>query len=355
MRPSSSPPGRPEPLAKIVANLGVVLLALAAVGYLGFHRPDPTPAPPPPRLASAPAPEPQPEPTPESEPAPPPPPPPAPTLDRAAIAQAEARLEAARRDRAGAEAREAAAKARLEGTATESARELSASRTLASRVRDPGARFASAMARGQRLKAERDRLQAELAALAGSPRPRRKALTDKSPVARPTDGEEFHFEVRRDRVAFIDLERLLERVKSDARMRIRLADGLRPVAGTVGPVGAFQMHYEMERSLPESLSEALAARGISYNLRAWEIVPDRDVRGESFEMATQPASDFARAVNRLSPSHATITLWIYPDGFPLYRRLRDYLHARGFLVAARPLPEGLPIRGSPAGSVSAGQ
>jgi hypothetical protein len=48
-------------------------------------------------------------------------------------------------------------------------------------------------------------------------------------------------------------------------------------------------------------------------------------------------------------------MWVYADGFPLYRRLRDELHARGFLVAARPLPEGMTIKGSPSGSLSAGQ
>ncbi len=48
-------------------------------------------------------------------------------------------------------------------------------------------------------------------------------------------------------------------------------------------------------------------------------------------------------------------MWIYPDGFALYRRLRDDLHARGFTVAARPLPDNMTIRGSPSGSLSAGQ
>jgi hypothetical protein len=84
-------------------------------------------------------------------------------------------------------------------------------------------------------------------------------------------------------------------------------------------------------------------------------VPEFDGRGETYEMAFQPAADFARTINRLNPAHATITLWVYPDGFGLYRKLRNELHSRGFLVAARPLPEGMRIRGSPAGSLSAGQ
>ena len=50
-----------------------------------------------------------------------------------------------------------------------------------------------------------------------------------------------------------------------------------------------------------------------------------------------------------------MTLWVYPDSFTLFRKLREDLQARGYLVAARPLPDGMAIRGSPAGSLSAGQ
>ena len=54
-------------------------------------------------------------------------------------------------------------------------------------------------------------------------------------------------------------------------------------------------------------------------------------------------------------ARATVTLWIYPDSFSLYRRLREDLTEQGFSVAARPLPEGMTIRGSPMGTQSAAQ
>ena len=136
-------------------------------------------------------------------------------------------------------------------------------------------------------------------------------------------------------------------------MRMNLRGG--PFGGEVGPVGAFSMKYEMGPTIPEALAEALDRREISFQLRGWEIVAENPERGETYERASEPVSSFARAVGRLNPARATITFWIYPDGFALYRRLRDDLHARGFLVAARPLPEGMTIRGSPIGSLSAGQ
>jgi hypothetical protein len=114
------------------------------------------------------------------------------------------------------------------------------------------------------------------------------------------------------------------------------------------------MEYVLRRA-PLGLDELMQRHGVSFDLRGWELVPEYEGRGEPYETCLQPFSEFARTLNRLNPERATITMWVYPDGFPLYRRLRDDLHARGFLVAARPLPEGTPIKGSPSGSLSAGQ
>ena len=94
---------------------------------------------------------------------------------------------------------------------------------------------------------------------------------------------------------------------------------------------------------------------ITYSLVGWELVPARPVRGETWEAAQHPASDFRRAINSIDPRSAAITCWIYPDSFATFRQLEEWLHQLGFTVAARPLPEGMAIRGSPGGSMSAGQ
>ena len=127
------------------------------------------------------------------------------------------------------------------------------------------------------------------------------------------------------------------------------------VDAKVGPVGTFSLQYVLGRAMPAGIDELIERRGISYDLRGWEIIPEFEGRGETFDQTRYPISEFARAVSRLNPSKGTVTLWVYPDGFALYRRLREDLQARGFLVAARPLPDGMAIRGSPSGSLSAGQ
>lgn len=350
-----------------LARVGLVLAGVMGVGawiHLRPTRPHP-PAPPvakavvtvPSPVAVAPA-EPEPPPKPKAAPPPPAPVPKEPRIlepDHAAIAAAEAALDEASRDRARADARLADLTRELAIDASRAALDARRSKTLAYRVRDPSARIAKAAAQGGYYRGERDRLKAELEALAWIPRPKAQNLVSRNPVARPAEGKEFHFEVRRDRVAFIDLDRLIQLVESDARLKIRLSDGRRALGGQVGPVGAFSLRYELTPAVSDSLRELLDGRIATYDMAGWEVVPAHDSRGESRDTTLQPASEFGRAIRRLSPESSSVTLWVYPDGFALYRQLRDDLHARGFLVSARPMPAGLPIRGSPTGSLSAGQ
>jgi hypothetical protein len=90
--------------------------------------------------------------------------------------------------------------------------------------------------------------------------------------------------------------------------------------------------------------------GISH----WEIVPEPDLKSETPEEALRRGSKFALAV-RTAPDNATLTFWIYPDSFHAYRILQAACQAESFIVAARPLPDGVSIAGSPDGTRSAGQ
>ena len=355
--PVSSP--AVESYGRILARPAMVLAVLIAIGAWQF-RPRPerqAPAPPSPEAPTVakvvePVVPPPPAPRPKRSPRPAPP---APELDKVEVAKAEASLDQAARERARADARLAEAEKALQAATVQAAKDLAESRSLAGRVRDPSARISAVTAKGGFLKGERDKLKAELAALERVPQPKSKALMAKNAVAKPTDGTEYHFEVRQNRVSFIDLDRLVEMVKTDARIRLRSGGQRGRLAATVGPVGAFSLRYELGRALPDAFADLMDSHDTSYNLLGWEVVPDGSNRGDSHEATRSPTSTYGRAIHRLTPGRDTITMWIYPDGFALYRKLRDDLHARGFLVAARPLPDGTAIRGSPVGSLSAGQ
>ena len=305
---------------------------------------------PPSSVSSAPTesePEPEPEPEPEK--------PAAASLDRVAIARAEAVLKSAKRDRERAEARLEDAQAGLNSLTIEAAASAldRRSRTLESSVKQVSAKLAQAKANGEKLKADRDAMEKELATLTKIPKPKPKSLVDKSPVATASDGHETFFEIRRDRVSFVDVDRLLDMVKNEMRKKMDGQSLDSGTSGKVGPVGWFAMKFEVSRSVGDV--DDLVAQRMTLGLRSFEIAPLSDVRGETYDVALRPTSEFTRALHRVSPGRSMITLWVYPDGFGLYRKLRDALHSRGYLVAARPLPAGVPIRGSTIGSVSAGQ
>jgi hypothetical protein len=230
-------------------------------------------------------------------------------------------------------------------------------RRLAFQIRDPSPRIAQAVARGGFIRGERDRLAQEVTTLRSAPRPKSVSILSKSPVARPVADDEYHFELRHNRITFIDLDKLMKLTKADAQMRVRMSDRLGIVSNKVGPVGAFSLAYELAPTMPSDLDGLIERRTAirRYELQGWELIPESDNRGETYEATRNPISEFTLAMNRINPHRSTVTLWVYPDSFGLYRRVRADLIERGFSVAARPLPAGLSIRGSPLGSQSAAQ
>ena len=83
--------------------------------------------------------------------------------------------------------------------------------------------------------------------------------------------------------------------------------------------------------------------------------PTSDDLGEPVRLALEQGSDFRQALAKILPGRTTITIWVYPDGFDAFRQIRKELYRLGYAIAARPLPPGTPISGSPEGSKSAAQ
>jgi hypothetical protein len=126
------------------------------------------------------------------------------------------------------------------------------------------------------------------------------------------------------------------------------------------PVGPFRLRYvvERERDVVESLTaggEPGRGRGFAYGLTAWEVEPVAAQRGEALSAALAPGSEFRQVVDAVDARQTVITFWVYPDSFALYRGLRDFLYQREVEVAARPIPDGVPIRASRSGTRSRGQ
>lgn len=184
----------------------------------------------------------------------------------------------------------------------------------------------------------------------------KKVVRYRTPVSKPVEAEELLFECHKGRVTFIDIAALIDEVKHDLRAKGEELRTAWEVSDVVGPIGPFQLRYKLERergSVPGPVPDA--GGSYRYGMSGWVVEPVTEVRGETLEEALKPASEFRQIADGLDPQYAAVTFWVYPDSFPLYRQLRDYLYDRDLVVAGRPLPEGAPIASSRHGTVSRGQ
>jgi hypothetical protein len=176
-----------------------------------------------------------------------------------------------------------------------------------------------------------------------------------TPIGKEITGHELHFQVLHNRVAVIPLEKLIERLKDQVeRRKDWLAKSQRHM-GQVGPLDGFAMNYVVERDNMSVVDELRYGQGMyRISVSSWQIEPQRDLVSEPAAAAIQPGSRFYAALLEAGEG-AALTFWVYPDSFGAFGELKKFCHTQNFLVAGRPLPDGQPISGSPAGARSAGQ
>ncbi len=204
--------------------------------------------------------------------------------------------------------------------------------------------------RSERLLAELDRLRKQPAA--------GKQLRYHTPVSAIVQTDEVMFECKAGRATLLDTAALLALVRKEMHGKGEQLRDRWELNDVTPPVGAFRLRYVIERE-KTALDALTAGRPVGgqyrFLLSAWQAEPVIPARGETAERALASGSDFRKVVDELDPLQTVVTLWVYPDSFPLYRALRDHLHDRGLVVAGRPLPDGVPIASSRHGTASRGQ
>jgi hypothetical protein len=175
-----------------------------------------------------------------------------------------------------------------------------------------------------------------------------------TPLSREIQGKEISFRLSGNKVVYLPVEELMERLKPEvAQHRAQLLrDGIH--RGEVGPVRGFRMEYVLEVRRLSIIDELRRGSAMTMGLSNWRLEPESDLNAETAEEALKEGSDFLQSL-RGADSESTITFWVYPDSFELYRKLQEFAHHENFTVAARPIPYNVPIAGSPHGSRSSGQ
>ncbi len=183
---------------------------------------------------------------------------------------------------------------------------------------------------------------AEIEAMRKAP-PTKQTLRYRTPVSHPLQTEELLFECRSGRISFIDCGKFMAEIEDTLRDGEKLR-GTNEYSGVTETIGPFRMRYWVEMDAYSSKAAL-----------SWEIEPVDFVRGETVEQALSPGSEFRRVIDSIEPASTAVTLCVYPDSFPLYRKLRDFMHERDIVVAGRPFPEGASIAASRHGTASRGQ
>ncbi|MCS7306362.1 MAG: hypothetical protein NZ602_14795 [Thermoguttaceae bacterium] len=177
-----------------------------------------------------------------------------------------------------------------------------------------------------------------------------------TPLSRTVDDHEAHFQLRNGRIVFVPMREIIEAVKTDAQAKQDKLRHLPELSEMIGPIGGFRVKYEFEKKeLTLSGPNKSAVVATVASLRYLMLLPVRADMGETIDQALRPDSEFRRALAQFPPRRSTVTIWTYPDSFLEFRRLKEALAKEGYATAARPLPEGVPISASPAGTKSAAE
>jgi hypothetical protein len=170
-----------------------------------------------------------------------------------------------------------------------------------------------------------------------------------TPLSRTVFGKEVHFRLSDGRLAYIPLEELFDRAKSEVRREGSSLSELTDHEHSVGPLRGFELQYTL------SMESAGEPGRVAVRSKEWRIVPAAGVIGEKISDAMQSGSDFRSRLALLDPKQTTVTIWIYPESFADFSTIKDELHRLDFSAAARPLPPGGEIAGSEKGTRSAAQ
>ncbi len=176
-----------------------------------------------------------------------------------------------------------------------------------------------------------------------------------TPLGRVVTQREVHFRLAEGRISHVPIEELAALVQTDIQRQRDLLLKLRYYKGSVGPEEGFRMEYIVQQQ-DMSLLDELRAGGtnmIRVGVTQWLLVPEPGLEGETPDVALREGSRFLRILRRYPG--ATLTFWVYPDSFEAHQTLNTFVREAGFEVAARPLPAGVPIAGSPNGSRSVSQ
>lgn len=173
-----------------------------------------------------------------------------------------------------------------------------------------------------------------------------------TPLAETVTGDEVHLRLAGGYVAVAPIAELVELAKQDMESNLWRLQNRDAMEAIVGPINGFRMRYGLAKGTVNVVGRGSATLVKSVG---FELDPESPVMGIPVAEALEPDSPIAVELARHRAQRTTVTVWTYPDSFAEFRDLKKRLFEWGYATAARPLPAGVPIGGSPNGSKSSAQ
>lgn len=195
----------------------------------------------------------------------------------------------------------------------------------------------------QQLESEISKVKEHMGAAESQERPKIILEHLPTPMARTVFTKELHVQLKQQRITLIPWDRLVGTLKQHLPLAVNRSSSRRDIEDTLGPLGGFLMHYKMN-----------AVQG-GFELDRFELEPTSSAVSESLEQSLSLGGRLRLELASRDPKETVVTVWVYPDSFDEFRKMKAQLFDEGFLCAARPLPSEIRIGASPQGTRSSAQ
>jgi hypothetical protein len=176
-----------------------------------------------------------------------------------------------------------------------------------------------------------------------------------TPMAKTVFGKEVHFRLLKGRLCYLPWDEMVERLKADAPSKAQKLRDTNRIEESLPPINNFAAKYSLRRTEASVQTRAGAASQSRVELERFYFVALAEDLGEPVAQALAQGSEFRSRLREMNPRQTTVTVWVYPESFDQFRAVKAELFKLGFLSAARPMPDGFPIGGSPDGTRSSAE
>ncbi len=175
-----------------------------------------------------------------------------------------------------------------------------------------------------------------------------------TPMAKIVFGDEIDLRLTGGELSLVPLQPLMGMIKEDFQAGLSRREGR--IERAVGPIDGYIARYVVLSGPTRVQRDGRSVMVLAQQVDLVEFLPTGDVPGVPIDEAiSQRGGLLDVQLAGRDPATTTITVWVYPDSFDPFRKLKEELYRRGFATAARPMPHGAPIAGSPRGSQSVAQ